>query len=151
MTHLAGKAINISKTTSSHALSYAITSGYGIPHGVAVALTISPMLAYNARVTADDCADPRGHDHVMKRIALILDLLEAEDVAAACGKIEDLIAAVGCPRSLREAGIATAAKIQEVVSQVDEQRLSNNPRRSNPADLLALLTDDPPAAAHDAQ
>ena len=37
--HLAGKAINISKTTAPHAVSYTITTRYGVPHGAAVALT----------------------------------------------------------------------------------------------------------------
>ena len=36
--HLAGQAINISKTTGNHALSYKITSLYGIPHGHCVAI-----------------------------------------------------------------------------------------------------------------
>ncbi len=66
--HLAGKAIDISKTTASHALSYPITSRYGIPHGMAVALSLSPMLAFNAEVTASDCSDPRGPEEVLKRI-----------------------------------------------------------------------------------
>ena len=37
--NLAGKAINISKTTSAHAWSYAFTSFYDIPHGHAIWLT----------------------------------------------------------------------------------------------------------------
>lgn len=35
--NLAGKAINISQTTAAHALSYKLTSLYGVPHGIAVA------------------------------------------------------------------------------------------------------------------
>lgn len=41
---LAGKAINISKTTASHAISYPLTAKFRIPHGVAVFLTL-PYLA----------------------------------------------------------------------------------------------------------
>ena len=47
--HLAGKAINISRTTASHAISYKITSDYGIPHGHAVALTIAKLYEFNTR------------------------------------------------------------------------------------------------------
>lgn len=36
--NLAGRAINISKTTAAHAMSYQLTSLFGIPHGAAVAL-----------------------------------------------------------------------------------------------------------------
>ena len=49
-----GKAINISETTAAHAMSYKITSMYGIPHGHAVAMcmnaifnTVKVMSRYN--------------------------------------------------------------------------------------------------------
>lgn len=42
--NLSGKAINISETTAGHAMSYKITSLYGIPHGHAVAMTINSIL-----------------------------------------------------------------------------------------------------------
>lgn len=45
--HLAGKAINISKTTAPHAISYPMTAYYGIPHGQAVSLTLVDFLLYN--------------------------------------------------------------------------------------------------------
>ncbi len=137
--HLAGKAINISKTTSSHALSYSITENYGVPHGIAVALTLSPMLAYNAKVSADDCNDPRGPRHVLDRIRLILDLLESEDIAAGCAKIENLISRVGCPTSLQKLGIETDASILQIVNQVNAHRLSNNPRQSDSETLFTVL------------
>lgn len=38
-----GKAINIAKTTSAHAMSYKLTSTYNISHGHAVALCIIPI------------------------------------------------------------------------------------------------------------
>lgn len=42
--NLSGKAINISETTAGHAMSYKITSLYGIPHGHAVAMTMNSIL-----------------------------------------------------------------------------------------------------------
>jgi alcohol dehydrogenase class IV len=42
--YFAGKAINISKTTAAHAISYPLTAKFKIPHGVAVFLTL-PYLA----------------------------------------------------------------------------------------------------------
>ena len=38
--YTAGKAINISKTTAGHAMSYKLTSTFGIPHGLAVAMCL---------------------------------------------------------------------------------------------------------------
>lgn len=37
--NLAGQAINITRTTAPHAMSYTLTSKFGYPHGHAVALT----------------------------------------------------------------------------------------------------------------
>ena len=45
--YLAGKAINISKTSAPHALSYSITSTFSIPHGHAVALTLGYFFEIN--------------------------------------------------------------------------------------------------------
>lgn len=39
--YYAGKAINISKTTAAHAMSYKLTKLYGIPHGQAAALNLA--------------------------------------------------------------------------------------------------------------
>jgi alcohol dehydrogenase class IV len=48
--HFAGKAIDISKTTGPHALSYGITSRFSIPHGNAVALSLGLFIdAHNLR------------------------------------------------------------------------------------------------------
>ena len=44
--NLAGRAINITRTTVPHALSYTLTSLYGYPHGHAVALTFPFFLRY---------------------------------------------------------------------------------------------------------
>jgi len=43
----AGKAINISKTTAPHALSYYLTKKFGIPHGHAVAIFLPSFINYN--------------------------------------------------------------------------------------------------------
>jgi len=42
----AGRAINITATTAPHAMSYKLTSHYGIPHGHAVALCMEEVWAY---------------------------------------------------------------------------------------------------------
>ncbi len=140
--HLSGKAINISRTTASHALSYVITSQHDVPHGIAVALTLSPMLAYNSKVVAEDCADPRGPRDVLERIDLLLRLLDAASVSEACVKIEAMISELGCPSSLQQAGITSAEDIREIVDNVNLVRLSNNPRRATADALFQLLTND---------
>ena len=106
-------------------------------------MTLSPMLAYNSQVSEFDCADSRGPEHVLNRIGLITELLGGESVAAACGKIENLISVLGCPNSLKLAGITSNTAIQRLVTQVDANRLSNNPRHMTSESLFALLSNNP--------
>ncbi|MBN2716706.1 MAG: iron-containing alcohol dehydrogenase [Deltaproteobacteria bacterium] len=47
--NLAGKAINITKTTAGHALSYGLTAELGIPHGIAVLLVMGPLIQLMAQ------------------------------------------------------------------------------------------------------
>ena len=137
--HWAGKAINISKTTAPHALSYWVTTRYGIPHGAAVAVFLGPMWEYNAQVSSEDCNDPRGPRHVQERIALLQSQLEVSDPKAGRHRLEELIAAIGCPVALRAIGIASDADVIELAKRVNVERLSNNPRRVTSEQLLEIL------------
>ena len=75
---LAGKAINITKTTAPHALSYGFTSYYNIPHGHAVSLSLPYFLEFNYVVTNSNCTDSRGADEVKNRINKILQILDSD-------------------------------------------------------------------------
>lgn len=134
--HLAGKAINITKTTAPHALSYYLTSRYGVPHGMAVASTLASMLAFNARVTDDDCTDPRGACTVHERIAQILEILGSRNINDACSLIVKLLKQIECP-TLEEFGVSD--DFEAIVDSVNVQRLSNNPRRASREQLIEVL------------
>ena len=58
-----GRAINISQTTAPHAMSYKLTSMYGLPHGHAVALCLPEVWMYMLE-HPEQCVDPRGRDHL---------------------------------------------------------------------------------------
>lgn len=137
--NLAGRAINISKTTAPHALSYRITSQHGIPHGLAVAMTLSPLLAYNAQVTAYDCQDPRGPAHVRQQVEVILRCLGTPDVAAGCRALKEFIRAIGGYDSLLAAGIEGEEELRGLVQSVNAERMLNNPRRLDQQALLETL------------
>ncbi|RCS54893.1 iron-containing alcohol dehydrogenase [Bremerella cremea] len=137
--HLAGKAINVSKTTLPHAISYALTSDYGIPHGLAVATTLSSVLAFNYEITEEDCTDPRGVQHVRNRLALVLQLLDATDVETACENVERWIQNINGYPTLAAAGITNDDQIRAITRRVNLERLANNPRRAHQEQLVALL------------
>ena len=60
-----GKAINITATTAPHAMSYKITSLYGIPHGIAVALCLPEIWEYML-MHLENCTDKRGEKYLQK-------------------------------------------------------------------------------------
>lgn len=71
----AGRAINITRTTVPHALSYTLTSKYGYPHGHAVALTFPFFFKYNLE---GDEVGYKGNDyeHYTAKMERLLTLME---------------------------------------------------------------------------
>lgn len=59
--NLAGKAINLTTTTLAHAMSYKLTSFYGIPHGHAVAMCM-PFAWRTLLERGDEIAQERLHE-----------------------------------------------------------------------------------------
>lgn len=58
-----GKSINITATTAAHAMSYKITSMYGLPHGHAVAVCLPEIWEYMVG-HVDKCIDKRGQKYL---------------------------------------------------------------------------------------
>lgn len=58
-----GRAINLTQTTAAHAMSYKITSLYGIPHGHAVASCLPTLWEYMLN-NMNKCIDPRGQEYL---------------------------------------------------------------------------------------
>lgn len=138
--HLSGKAINISKTTAPHAVSYGITTRYRLPHGMAVALTLGAFLEYNSGVDEADCTDQRGPEEVRRRMDHILDVMDCTSIEQARNCLGRLMAAVGCSARVRDAGIVKA-DLATLAGMVNTERLSNNPRRIDVKVLETLLED----------
>lgn len=137
--HLAGRAIDITTTTAPHALSYTLTSEFGVPHGTAVALTLGAVLEHNAGVNEEDCNDQRGVDHVRSRVEDVVALFGASDASSARAAIERLVASLGLPSSLSEVGAGSAQARRRIAESVDGQRLSGNPRSFTPDQLRSLV------------
>ncbi|MBN4049057.1 phosphonoacetaldehyde reductase [archaeon AH-315-M20] len=127
--HLAGKAINISFTTSCHAIAPPITSYFGVPHGHAVALTLAQMLIYNSQVTEDDLLDKRGLDYVKNTINELVALIGARTVEEAGKKIKGLMEDIGLITRLSELGIKTNEDVDLIIrDSFNPNRLKSNPR-----------------------
>ena len=137
--NLAGRAINLTKTTAPHAISYAITHDFGIPHGHAVALTLGPILEFNAGVTGSDVVDARGAQHVQETMTSICRLFQCETPSEARLAFEHLVQSIGCATRLGELGIGSADQRAEIAANVNANRLGNNPRRLSIEQLDDIL------------
>ena len=138
--NLAGKAINISRTTAPHAVSYPITAYFDVPHGQAVALTIAQMLIYNSNVTEEDVLDQRGVGYVKRTIKEIVNLLGTKNVEEASTKIKNIMMEMGLSTKLSELGIQTDEDIQLIIGRgFNPDRVYNNPRKLTEDALIKIL------------
>ena len=138
--HMAGRAIAATKTTVCHALSYTMTSEYGIPHGIAVASTLGQALVYNGQVTDDDVVDPRGVDYVRDVMHKLTEMLGQANPEAARDSIYALLDAILNGHMPADFGIESEEDILHIAQSVNAERLKNNPRRMTREALIGLLT-----------
>jgi alcohol dehydrogenase len=125
----AGAAINISRTTAAHALSYALTAEHGVVHGAAVGLHLRWLIAHNAAAEDADTRHPDGADglrHLIGELQQICLDGTGAPLEALITRLLDLhgIADFPMPRRDWEDDLAGG-------------RASNNPRLVTPADVLA--------------
>jgi alcohol dehydrogenase len=126
--HLAGKAINISKTTAPHAISYSITSHFGVPHGHAVALTLGSVMEHNANVGISDVVDRRGAAYVRHTLQDICSFLGCANMSEARRFVEKMMSEIGLDTRLKAIGVTTKEDMDLIVKNVNIARLNNNPR-----------------------
>jgi alcohol dehydrogenase class IV len=136
----AGKAINITKTTACHAISYPITAYFDVPHGQAVALTLPSMIVFNSKVTENDILDPRGVNYVKKIMIELISVLGANSFIEAKEKVTALIKNIGLEIRLKDLGIKTQEDIDLIVKNgFNPQRVKNNPRLLSEIQLRQIL------------
>lgn len=134
--NLSGKAINTSKTTAPHALSYGFTSYYGIPHGHAVALTIGEFIVLNT-VKASEASD----GELSIRMNKLFELLGCENAESARVKFRQIMKNIGLEPKLGE--IVTNEKninIHHLVNNVNTERLQNHPVKVSKGDISRIIT-----------
>ncbi len=141
----AGRAINISKTTAPHALSYTITSLYGIPHGHAVAMTLGAFFPSNDPQTGRTRSEKLSRSDYLETHAQLLNLLGVNSANEAKAQWYQLMA--DCDLNLHLAGqdIANSADIKKIVSGVNMERLSNHPVKLSAEQLINLIRSIPSA------
>ena len=119
----AGKAINISKTTAPHALSYPITSYFGIKHGHAVSLTLSDFLNYNFK----NLGYAKTNFDLKERYKIIFKIFKVNSINELENKIKKIASNVGLTLKLSELNILKKSDLSLILKNINAQRLANNP------------------------
>lgn len=128
--NLAGKAINITKTTAGHAMCYKLTSLYNIPHGQAAMLVNSELYPYMLE-NIDKCSDSRGIDY-LKNVF--------ENLANIIGdKSENYFRNLLSKYDLYNVEV-NSNDIDLLVKSVNVERLSNNPIKLDSNDIKEIYT-----------
>jgi len=137
--NLAGKAINIAKTTACHAIAYPMTSYFKIPHGHATGLTLGEMLVYNSNIANEDCNDKRGIEYVKQTIDELIEIIGAKDAEDACAKIKNLMKSVELETRLSKLGIDKDGIEIIIKNGFSPERVKNNPRDLTEDGLRKIL------------
>jgi alcohol dehydrogenase class IV len=136
--HLTGRAIDVSKTTAAHALSYPLTTEFGLAHGHAVALVLPAVLRLNAEPANRQINEPRGAGYLVSTMERLLRLLGGSDAAAAARALENLVGELGLAAFIPHARRSASAEAERLARMIDPERLANNPVRISQADAAAI-------------
>ena len=132
--HQSGQAINVSKTTAPHALSYTITSDFGIPHGHAVALSLGRFFRIN-----EELASAQDLVGIRECLADIYQLIGVESAAQAERCWYSLMDTCGLERDLSCFGHVSDDQYEHIVGSVNLQRLENHPLNLEASHLRRAL------------
>lgn len=129
-----GRAINIAQTTAPHAMSYKITSMYGLPHGHAVAICLPEVWQYML-AHAEECIDARGSrylDNVFQEIAQALSFTRPADAVTF---MHSILTEMEMPYPVAKDRMN---EIEMLTRSVNPLRLKNNPVGLSQSSLSAL-------------
>jgi alcohol dehydrogenase len=137
--NLSGQAINITKTTAPHALSYKISSKYGLQHGHAVALTLGKFFIINAPKDDINILDKRGHKYLLKTMKSLFKILEVTSAQEASAYWYNLMQRTGLESNVIKACSLNKDGLKKIILSVDQFRLKNNPVKIDNTDLAQAL------------
>ena len=152
---LAGLAFSNAFLGVNHALAHAVGAEFHIPHGRANAILLPHVLRYNAALPTKFMPSPGYGSYVAPQkyaqlgYVLVGGRDEPERRARLFGAVDELLATVGMPRTLKEAGVDEAdfeaALPRLVAAAAADPSLRTNPRMPLLVELTGLLR----AAFHD--
>lgn len=140
--HAAGKAINLTKTTAPHAISYPLTTHFGLAHGHAVAVSLAEFIALN--YPDDESYNNRLNPGVtvegLKRdMHELFSLMGVTSMESACEWFYDLVNRIGLELSLEKLGVQES-DFPHILAEISIERLNNNPVIVSEDDIRKVLS-----------
>jgi len=137
---LSGKAINITKTTAPHAISYPLTSDFGIPHGHAVALTLGYFFEINEEFENQvKVNDHRGAAYVKSTMKELREIFNWSSPEESREKWFELMTQAGLGINFKEMNLEDL-NVKDIASRVNIERLINNPIQITDPTLIKVLS-----------
>ena len=134
--HLAGKAISISKTTAPHAVSYPFTAHFGISHGNAVGLFFENFFKFNY----ENIQRSETKFDLYKRFNLIFKIFDVKDINSFNAKISKIKKKAKLEDNLEKLNINVRKNSEKIINGINFLRLGNNPIKINEKDVLRIIT-----------
>lgn len=128
----AGKAINITKTTGPHAISYGITKRIGLPHGHAVALTLGAFFMLHNRIFDQ-------HKVGLKRFKEIDKFICAKTKKQSSTFLYDLMYKFNMEYDVNKLSL-DEQMVDELIKGINLERLSNHPIEINNDQLREIFS-----------
>lgn len=133
--NLSGKAINISRTTAPHAVSYPFTAHYGISHGQAVSITFNDFLKYNY----ENKEKSLSKFNLEERYKILFKLTYTQNINELDKYFLYLKKSNFVEDRLKYLGINISNNINKFMKEINVQRLSNNPIKLNYEAVTKIL------------
>ena len=138
--NLAGKAINISKTTAPHATSYPFTSLFNISHGHAVGLFFENFFKFNF----DNLHKSKTSFDLNKRFHLIFDLFKVKNINDFNTKISFIKEQAKLEDNLILLNIDIKKNYEKIIKGINLLRLGNNPVKIEGKDIYNIISQKKP-------
>lgn len=132
--YYAGKAINIAKTTSAHAMCYKITTLFGIPHGISAFICLVPIINIMQK-KLETCRDLRGVEYLKQIYNQICNSFHVADFNELSLNLYDL-------QNKLQLQVPSCSndQLDHLVKSVNVDRLKNSPIPLDRDDLKEIYS-----------
>ena len=134
--NLAGKAINISKTTLPHAASYPFTNLFNISHGKAVSLFFEDFLLFNYK----NISKSKSKFNLNERFNLIFKSFESNNIENFVNNISSIKKKALLNSNLDKLNVSIKSNSDKIMKGINPLRLGNNPIKISEDEIFKIIS-----------